>query len=84
MLVPTVPSVPDASGGFFPWKSSLRPVGPASCTRHGWFRLPPIDQYSSLLPPVGVWSVSQYQCGGSPSQDPYPSWPRCAVTAPTS
>ncbi len=23
-----------------------------------------IDQYSSLLPPVGVWSVSQYQCGG--------------------
>ncbi len=22
---------------------------------------------------VGVWSVSQYQCGGSPSQDPYPS-----------
>ncbi len=35
----------------------------------------PIDQYSSLLPPVGVWSVSQYQCGGSPSQDPYPSSP---------
>ncbi len=44
-----------------------------NCTRHGWFRLAPIDQYSSLLPPVGVWSVSQYQCGGSPSQDPYPS-----------
>ncbi len=30
----------------------------------GWFRLSSIDQYSSLLPPVGVWSVSQYQCGG--------------------
>jgi len=29
-----------------------------------------VDQYSSLLPPVGVWSVSQYQCGGSPSQAP--------------
>ena len=25
-----------------------------------------IDQYSSLLPPVGVWSVSQYQCGDLP------------------
>ena len=35
-----------------PVKSSLRPIGPYSCTRHGWFRLPPIDQYSSLLPPV--------------------------------
>ncbi len=33
-------------------------------TRDGWFRLASIDQYSSLLPPVGVWSVSQYQCGG--------------------
>ena len=33
-----------------------------SFTRHGWFRLPPIDQYSSLLPPVGVWTVSQFQC----------------------
>ena len=32
-----------------------------------------IDQYSSLLPPVGVWSVSQYQCGGPSSQNPYAS-----------
>ena len=39
-------------GGFFPWKSSLQPIGPSSCTRHGWFRLASIDQYSSLLPPV--------------------------------
>ena len=30
----------------------------------GWFRLSSIDQYSSLLPPVGVWTVSQFQCGG--------------------
>src|SRR5210317_634098 len=56
---------------FFPDKSSLQPRRPSSCTRHGWFRLPPIDQYSLLLPPVGVWSVSQYQCGGSSSQTPY-------------
>ncbi len=34
-----------------------------------------IAQYSLLLPPVGVWSVSQYQCGGSSSQTPYASKP---------
>ena len=39
-------------------------------TRHGWFSLPTIDQYSSLLPPVGVWTVSQFQCGGPSSQNP--------------
>ena len=36
---------------------------PSSLTRHGWVRVPPIAQYSSLLPPVGVWAVSQSQCG---------------------
>ena len=30
---------------------------------HGWIRLAPIVQYSPLLPPVGVWAVSQSQCG---------------------
>ena len=39
-------------------------------TRHGWIRLSPIVQYSSLLPPVGVWTVSQFQCGGPTSQFP--------------
>ena len=38
--------------------------------RHGWIRFPSIVQYSSLLPPVGVWTVSQFQCGGSTSQFP--------------
>ncbi len=57
----------------FPYKRSLQPVGPSSFTLLGWFRLPPIDQYSSLLPPVGVWTVSQFQCGGPSSQNPYPS-----------
>ncbi len=28
----------------------------------------PIVEYSKLLPPVGVWAVSQSQCGRSPSQ----------------
>ena len=68
-----VPSSSDTSECFFPYKSSLQPIGPSSCTRHGWIRLSPIVQYSLLLPPVGVWSVSQYQCGGSSSQTPYPS-----------
>ncbi|KAF4531346.1 hypothetical protein B566_EDAN019442 [Ephemera danica] len=48
-------------------------LGPSSCTRDGWFRLPSIDQYSLLLPPVGVGTVSQFPCGGSSSQTPYPS-----------
>ncbi len=60
---------------FLLYKSSLQPIGPSSCTRHGWVRVASIAQYSSLLPPVGVWSVSQYQCGGSPSRDPYLSSP---------
>ena len=47
-------------------KRSSQPVGPHPSTRHGWFRLPPIDQYSSLLPPVGVWAVSQSQCVSVP------------------
>ena len=37
--------------------------------------LSPIVQYSPLLPPVGVWAVSQYQCGGLTSQSPYVSSP---------
>ena len=50
---------------------SFTTLRPSSLTRHGWIRVAPIVQYSSLLPPVGVWSVSQYQCGGSSSQTPY-------------
>ena len=36
---------------------------PSSHTRHCWIRVPPIVQYSPLLPPAGVWAVSQSQCG---------------------
>ena len=36
---------------------------PSSPTRRRWVRLSPIAQYSPLLPPVGVWAVSQSQCG---------------------
>ena len=48
---------------------------PSSLTRRRWVRVPPIAQYSPLLPPVGVWTVSQFQCGRSPSQTGYPSSP---------
>ena len=36
---------------------------PSSHTRRCCVRLSPIAQYSPLLPPVGVWTVSQFQCG---------------------
>jgi hypothetical protein len=58
---------------FFLYKSSLQRITPSSCTRHGWVRLASIAQYSLLLPPVGVWPVSQCQCGGLTSQFPYQS-----------
>ena len=82
MLIRQVLSGRDASRRLLPGKSSLQPIGPSSCTRHGWVRLPSIAQYSSLLPPVGVWSLSQYQCGGLSSQIPYPSSTWWAVTPP--
>ena len=38
---------------------------------------------SPLLPPVGVWAVSQSQCGRSTSQSGYQSSTWWAVTPPT-
>ena len=49
---------------FFPGKRGLQVMDPSSLTRLGWFSLSTIDQYSSLLPPVGVWTVSQFQIVG--------------------
>ena len=46
---------------------------PSSCTRRCCIRLAPIVQYPPLLPPVGVWAVSQSQCGRSTSQSGYRS-----------
>src|SRR6201999_169911 len=48
---------------------------PSSLTRRRCVRLSPIAQDSPLLPPVGVWTVSQFQCGCSSSQTSYPSLP---------
>ena len=57
---------------------------PSSFTRRCCIRVSPIVQYSPLLPPVGVWAVSQSQCGRPPSQAGYPSSPWWAFTPPTS
>ncbi len=54
-----------------PCYRSLRPKGPSSFTRRCCVRLSSIAQYSLLLPPVGVWAVSQSQCGRSSSQTGY-------------
>ena len=70
MLIHRVHTKWNTSHTLFPYKRSLQTIDPSSFTRLGWFSLSAIDQYSSLLPPVGVWSVSQYQCGGPSSHEP--------------
>ena len=56
----------------------------SSLTRRRCIRVSSIVQYSPLLPPVGVWAVSQSQCGRSTSQSGYRSSPWWAVTPPSS
>ncbi len=46
-----------------PPPQSFTTRGPSSLTRRRCVRLSPIAQDSPLLPPVGVWTVSQFQCG---------------------
>ena len=60
---------------YLPIQQSFTSRGISSLTRRRWVRVPPIAQYSPLLPPVGVWTVSQFQCGRSTSQSGYPSSP---------
>ena len=62
------------SRGFLLWYRHYLPIGqsfttrkPSSLTRRRCIRVSPIVQYSPLLPPVGVWTVSQFQCGRSSS-----------------
>ena len=69
---------------FLPQRQRFTIRRPSSLTRRRCIRLSPIVQYSPLLPPVGVWAVSQSQCGRSPSQVGYGSSPWWAVTSPTS
>ena len=46
-----------------PSRKSFTTQGPSSLTRHRCIRVSSIVQDSPLLPPVGVWAVSQSQCG---------------------
>ncbi len=48
---------------FLPLPQCFTTLGPSSHTRRCCVRLSPIAQNSPLLPPVGVWTVSQFQCG---------------------
>jgi hypothetical protein len=49
--------------GFRPGRKCFTIRRPSSHTRRCCIRLSPIAQNSPLLPPVGVWTVSQFQCG---------------------
>ena len=55
----------------FPRQQRFTIRKPSSLTRRRWIRVSPIVQYPPLLPPVGVWAVSQSQCGRSTSQSGY-------------
>ena len=61
--------------GLLPILKEFTTRRPSSSTRRRCVRLSPIAQNSPLLPPVGVWTVSQFQCGRSTSQSGYPSLP---------
>ena len=71
------------SRGFFlryrpslPGEKEFTTRKPSSSTRRCSLRLAPIGEDSLLLPPVGVWAVSQSQSGWPSSQtsDPSSAW----------
>ena len=66
-----------------PQRQSFTIRRPSSLTRRCCIRVSPIVQYPPLLPPVGVWAVSQSQCGRPPSQAGYRSSLWWAFTPPT-
>ena len=66
-----------------PGRQSFTIRKPSSLTRRCSVRLAPIAENSLLLPPVGVWAVSQSQSAGSSSQTRNPSSTWCAITTPT-
>src|ERR1700704_423292 len=81
----------EVSRGFFhryrhyrPGRKEFTSQGTSSSTRRCCVRVSPIAQNSPLLPPVGGWTVFQFQCGRAPSQAGYRSLPWWAITPPTS
>ena len=80
----------EVSRGFFfryrhnrPDRKEFTPQGASSSTRRCCVRVSPIAQKSPLLPPVGVWTVFQFQCVRAPSQAGYRSQSWWAITPPT-
>ncbi|KAL1301156.1 hypothetical protein AAHE18_03G359600 [Arachis hypogaea] len=57
MLIPRIPSL------LLLREKKFTTRRPSTSTRHCSVRLSPIAENSPLLPPVGVWAVSQSQCG---------------------
>ena len=68
---------------FLPQRQRFTIRRPSSLTRRRCIRVSSIVQYPPLLPPVGVWAVSQSQCGRSTSQSGYRSSLWWAITPPT-
>ena len=56
---------------FRPCKQEFTTRKPSSSTRRCCVRVAPIAQNSPLVPPVGVWAVSQSKCGRPSSQTGY-------------
>ncbi|KAL1313569.1 hypothetical protein AAHE18_16G121700 [Arachis hypogaea] len=57
MLIPRIPSL------LLLRENKFTTCRPSTSTWHCSVRLSPIAENSLLLPPVGVWAVSQSQCG---------------------
>ncbi|MFQ6621190.1 hypothetical protein Gotur_001900 [Gossypium turneri] len=57
MLIPHIPSL------LLLREKKFMTRGPSTSTWHCSVRLLPIVENSPVLPPVGVWAVSQSQCG---------------------
>jgi hypothetical protein len=73
-------TVTPLKSGIRPGQQRFTPRRASSRTRRRCVSLSAIAQDSPLLPPVGVWAVSQSQCGWPSSQTSYPSSPWWAVT----
>ena len=69
---------------YLPHRKEFTYQDTSSSTRRCCVRVSPIAQNSPLLPPVGVWTVFQFQCVRAPSQAGYRSSPWWAITPPTS
>ncbi|MBA0667347.1 hypothetical protein Goklo_000447 [Gossypium klotzschianum] len=63
--------IPQISSLLLLQEKKFTTCGPSTSTRHFFVRLSPIAENSPLLPPVGVWAVSQSQFGRLSSQTSY-------------